>query len=135
MPTPSLALLHNSLVRSPAPTPQHEPQPQKSTRPDYVPQSESQSISSSVRSEVPPENLHIGEKQLEDLLSLALDAQFYLEVMSDKADAKGHQESLGTIPVHLRVKELTIGGVSVPSIHAESLNRVVGPINFGNVRI
>ncbi|KAF8939194.1 hypothetical protein BGZ58_010450 [Dissophora ornata] len=82
------------------------------------------------------QHLQITKKQLEELASFALNVKFDLDVVSD-ASPKGGDASLkalGTIPVHLRIKELRIGGVSLPRIHSESLNQKVDPVNFGNIR-
>ncbi|KAG0304554.1 hypothetical protein BGZ98_005358 [Dissophora globulifera] len=92
------------------------------------------------------QHLQITKKQLDQLLSYALDLNFSLEVVGEKAAGEvdtGKKSGiadaalgkvLGTIPVHLRVKELKIGGVSVPKIVSESVNEKQDPINFGNIQ-
>ncbi|KAF9994521.1 hypothetical protein BGZ80_000722 [Entomortierella chlamydospora] len=86
--------------------------------------------------------IEITKKQLEKLLGLALDTTFNLKVMSDNSDFKAGNEVgdsgselLGTIPVHLKIKELKIGGILAPKIETESLNLKVDPSNFGNIKI
>ncbi|KAG0324518.1 hypothetical protein BGZ99_001713 [Dissophora globulifera] len=92
------------------------------------------------------QHVQITKKQLDQLLSYALDLNFSLEVVGEKAAVEvdtGKKSDvadaapgkvLGAIPVHLRVKELKIGGVSVPKIVSESVNEKQDPINFGNIQ-
>ncbi|KAF9277533.1 hypothetical protein BGZ68_009228 [Mortierella alpina] len=89
-----------------------------------------------------PTRFRITKTQLESLLSLALET-FTLEVVSDeKPDTSmtgDHQHQpvrvLGKIPIHLRVKELQIGGVSIPRLQTESVNAEMDGVNYGNLRV
>ncbi|KAF9345337.1 hypothetical protein BGX26_003259 [Mortierella sp. AD094] len=85
--------------------------------------------------------IEITKEQLEELLGLALDAKFNLKVISDNSDSKiGNKvgdsgpELLGMIPMHLKIKELKIGGISAPKMQAESWNLKVDSSNFGNIQ-
>ncbi|KAI1313368.1 hypothetical protein EDD11_002678 [Mortierella claussenii] len=79
--------------------------------------------------------IQVSKKQLEAILGLALDAHFDLNVVSEELiPENGTSEVMGTIPVHLKVKELTVGGVSTPVIDVSSINQKVDPINYGNIR-
>ncbi|KAF9566620.1 hypothetical protein EC968_003712 [Mortierella alpina] len=84
--------------------------------------------------------IRVTKTQLETMLGLALDTQFTLEVISDETpnSVKGDQQPtrvvLGRIPVHLRVKELQIGGVSAPHLQTESVNAKLGGVNYGTIR-
>ncbi|KAF9953685.1 hypothetical protein BGZ72_005230 [Mortierella alpina] len=86
-----------------------------------------------------PTRFRITKTQLEGLLGLALDARFTLEVVSDEDPAsmtgdRSQGRVLGKIPVRLRVKELQIGGVSIPRLQTESVNAMMGAVNYGNIR-
>ena len=85
-----------------------------------------------------PMRTRITKTQLEGMLGLALDTKFTLEVVSDPdvnsmAGDQRQARVLGEIPVHLRVKELQIGGVSIPRLQAESVNAKMGGVNYGNI--
>ncbi|KAG0054803.1 hypothetical protein BGZ83_010365 [Gryganskiella cystojenkinii] len=74
------------------------------------------------------------KKQLEEVLGYALDVKFKLEVLSD--EDKGTSKNtkvLGEIPVHLKVHQLTIGGVLVPTMASSVVNEQMGPLNYGNI--
>ncbi|KAF9942212.1 hypothetical protein BGZ67_002544 [Mortierella alpina] len=87
-----------------------------------------------------PTRFRITKTQLESFLGLALDTLFTLEVISDedpdsRRSDQQHVRVLGKIPVHLRVKELQIGGVSIPRLQAESVNAKMGGVNYGNIQV
>ncbi|KAF8976555.1 hypothetical protein BGZ46_008169 [Entomortierella lignicola] len=84
--------------------------------------------------------LEMTKTQFEELIGLALDVEFDLNVISDTTDPEfGNEDSgsdselLGKIPVHLKIKELKIGGSLVPKMIAENWNLKVDPLNFGNI--
>ncbi|KAF9115267.1 hypothetical protein BGX27_008388 [Mortierella sp. AM989] len=94
-----------------------------------------------ITKETEPQTIEITQKQLEEALVFALNVKFNLKIVSDTSsldlgneESDSDQEQMGTIPVHLKVKELTIGGVLAPHISTESWNQKVSSLNFGNIQ-
>lgn len=90
-------------------------------------------------------NLPMTKSQLEQVLGSALDVKFNLEVLADRDSEKSEGDSirdggmepkvLGQIPVHLKVHHLSIGGVLIPTMTSEFINKEQGPVNYGNIHV
>ncbi|KAI8357644.1 hypothetical protein B0O80DRAFT_293861 [Mortierella sp. GBAus27b] len=134
-PTPSSTASEATLVPPPAPTPHaRNLEPQQVT---VISQAKDVADVKDWDARQDLQHIPISKEQLEKLLGLVMDTKFNLEVLED---TKGHEgmdrrppEYLGRIPVHLKVRELKIGGVTMPRILADSENSKANPINYGNV--
>lgn len=85
-------------------------------------------------------HIPISKEQLEKLLGVVMDTTFILDVLADDKQVftdmgQGHRVTglLGRIPVHFKIQEMTVGGVTLPRVKAESLNLKTDPVNFGNI--
>ncbi|KAG0030200.1 hypothetical protein BGZ81_002968 [Podila clonocystis] len=79
----------------------------------------------------------ISEQQLKNLLGIKLEFDLNLNVGHDSVDpAVGRtQSSVGRIPVHIKIHELTIGGILAPSLTVKDVNLQSDPVNYGNMRV
>ncbi|KAF8977746.1 hypothetical protein BGZ52_006753 [Haplosporangium bisporale] len=79
--------------------------------------------------------LQISEQELKNLLGINLELDLSLEVVHDTDDAVAQTRSVGRIPVHIKVHELTIGGILAPSLNVKDVNLQTDPVNYGNIRV
>ncbi|KAF9327230.1 hypothetical protein BG006_009423 [Podila minutissima] len=80
----------------------------------------------------------ITEQELKTLLGIKLEFDLNLDVVHSHVDAAAvgrAQSSVVRIPVHIKIHELTIGGILVPSLAVEDVNLQSDPVNYGNIRV
>lgn len=77
----------------------------------------------------------ISEQELKNLLGIHLEFDLNLEVMHDVDAAVAQARRVSRIPVHIKVHELTIGGILAPSLKAKDVNQQADPVNYGNIRV
>ncbi|KAG0026778.1 hypothetical protein BGZ82_009302 [Podila clonocystis] len=79
----------------------------------------------------------ISEEELKNVLGIKLEFDLNLDVVHDSVDAVvgRTQSSVGRIPVHIKIHELTIGGILAPSLTVNDVNLQSDPVNYGNMRV
>ncbi|KAG0077705.1 hypothetical protein BGZ92_001815 [Podila epicladia] len=79
----------------------------------------------------------ITEQELKNLLGTKLGFDLNLDVVHGHVDAADDraQSSAVRIPVHIKVHELTIGGILAPSLTVKDVNLQSDPVNYGNIRV
>ncbi|KAF9385028.1 hypothetical protein CPB97_005178 [Podila verticillata] len=114
----------------PSPLANYKARPLSSTKPFAQPNIAHTTLATS--SAAP--TLQISEQELKNLLGITLEFDLNLEVVHD-VDAVVQAQSVGRIPVHIKVHELTIGGILAPSLKVKEVNLQADPVNYGNIRV
>ncbi|KAG0331647.1 hypothetical protein BG000_010714 [Podila horticola] len=77
----------------------------------------------------------ITEQELKNLLGIKLEFDLNIDVVYNHDDAVDRALGMGRIPVHIKIHELTIGGILAPSLTVKDINLQSDPVNYGNIRV